>query len=1194
MLRRTYLIARQEFAFNLRRPMFWFWFGSLAFVIWGMASGSLKIQTSGDSSVGGTKQWLTSEFSFAQLVAATNMILSGFFIAIAAGMTVIRDEDLNIPQLLQSTPLTVGQYIWGKFLGNVATFVLMMLLHILAAVFFFHVLPSSTNNGIRGPLEWTNYFRAMLVFGLPTTLFFAGISFAAGERFRRPILVFVLPTILLLVFGLILNSWSPDWLPKWVDRALMLIDPYGNRWLTETWLKVDLGAEFYNTQRIGLDTGFVLSRIGFAIAGLVPVLFAKRHYARTLRMMKHGSLSVAQSEQIANQISTFPQTASITTLGMKSKIPGLLSATLTVTRFELLSLRSHPGLYLFVPFIILQTIGVILLNQGVFQTQVLQTPGTLAMNMMNTLTVLVCMLLLFYSVESRLREQKTGLAPIFYSSSTGSAAILFGKTLANAFIGVVILLATFIACMILLGVQGIVPISIWPFLFVWGLLLVPTFIVWSAFVSLLLSVTRNRYTTYALAAGVLGFTFYRQFTGKMNWVGNWNLWSIGRWSDISKFELDGNALMLNRLMVLSLAVFFTYATVKLFDRRSFDAIRIMHRLRPFSLFKLSLKTLPFAIPSLVLGSALWYQVHEGYQGKSQKDKQKDYWKQNLATFKDAKSPAITVVDLSLELKPEKRWFGVEGFYELTNKNEETLRQIALTVGFHWEKMSWTLNDEPYEPEDRSRLMVFTLDKPLAPGESVKIGFSHQGRFLDGISKNGGGVSQFILPSCVVLHSFTPSFVPVVGYIDAIGVDDENRYEGKRYDKNYFEGVTPPLFGGGDSFRTEIRVTGPADFVFNSVGILEDSWVNIETGLKTWVWKSDHPVSFINVVGGHWDVHKKGRIKIFYDKKHNYNIEEISLALESALKYYSEWFAPYPWKELKLSEFANLATYAQGFPTNITFSEGIGFLTKKTAGADAPFLVTAHESAHQWWGNMLVPGKGPGGNILSEGMAHFSTGLLMEQVKGLGGRIEFFDKIEKNYNERRSPDAERPLIEIDGNKRGDTTVTYDKGGWVFWMLLNQMGRERALKGIQNFIGLYSNSVDHPVLQDFLKSMRPFANDKKAFDDFVAQWFFKVVLPQYKLEDVAREKIDDGRWKVTATVTNAGTGKMPVEVAVTNGDRFDTDRQPTDNYRDARTTITLGEGESLNIVIECEFEPVHLLMDPDRLVLQLKRKLAQYEF
>ena len=83
-------------------------------------------------------------------------------------------------------------------------------------------------------------------------------------------------------------------------------------------------------------------------------------------------------------------------------------------------------------------------------------------------------------------------------------------------------------------------------------------------------------------------------------------------------------------------------------------------------------------------------------------------------------------------------------------------------------------------------------------------------------------------------------------------------------------------------------------------------------------------------------------------------------------------APGPIEQV-LGEHPALAGYAQGFPTNITFSEAIGFLTRDEEDvADAPFLVTAHEAAHQWWGNILCPGRGPGGNLLSEGTAHFST------------------------------------------------------------------------------------------------------------------------------------------------------------------------------------------------------------------------------
>ena len=129
------------------------------------------------------------------------------------------------------------------------------------------------------------------------------------------------------------------------------------------------------------------------------------------------------------------------------------------------------------------------------------------------------------------------------------------------------------------------------------------------------------------------------------------------------------------------------------------------------------------------------------------------------------------------------------------------------------------------------------------------------------------------------------------------------------------------------------------------------------------------------------------------------------------------------------------------------------------------------------------------------MAHFSTILLVDQAKGPGARIDFCKRLEANYAKSRRPDSERPLVKIDGSRSGDTTVImYDKGGWVFWMLLNQMGRDPALHGLQSFITAYHGNPDHPVLQDFLEVMRRFAPDSAAFDQFAKQWFHEVVLPE----------------------------------------------------------------------------------------------------
>jgi ABC-type Na+ efflux pump permease subunit len=1192
-LRRLGLVCRVDLLLNARRPLFWIFGIGLLLTSYGLSSGNMRIQ-SGDSTVGGTKAWLTSEFAVAQLLSMIVFVYYSFFIAVAAGMAVIRDDELKVGELLHATSLRPKEYVWGKFSAVLVSFIAMLIIHLYAMMFFYHIFPNSKAVEFRGPWDLMNYVRPAIVFALPIIIFLSGTSFAIGELTRKPILVFVLPVALVLVCGFFLWTWSPNWLDPRIDRILMLVDPSGFRWLTQTWLKVDRGVEFYNHARIPPDTGFLLSRLVFVVIGLAAVVWSGRHMKRSLRGSGRGFF--AWLGRIGRRRRTGPEDlepfapGKLADLGMRTSPPGFLRGMLIVARAEFRELRSSPGLYLFVPLIILEMVGVNEVAVGAFGTPLLQTPGTLAVSSMNTLTVLVSLLLLFYVVESVLRERHTGLASILYATPVRSTSILFGKCLANGLVGVVILLAALAACAIILAFQGIVPFVWWPFLLCWGGLLVVTFVGWTAFVMAVLAITRNRYTTYGVALAALIYTGYRQFTDKTNWVGNWDLWNSVRWSDMGVFELDRSALILNRLLVLSLGLFFVVLAVRFFPRREFDGVRVLARLRPASLFKSSLRLLPFALVPLGLGIALYMQVDAGFEGESAKKRQKDYWRRNVATWRDIPLPALTAVDIDLELEPARQWFHVKGSFVIQNIHDKPLAQVPLTGSDRWQNVEWTMDDKPYTPDNRSLLYVFTPPAPLAPNQKCKIGFSFQGSVPGGISKNGGKTDEFILPSGVVLTSFRPSIAPVLGYIEEVGIDDDNRYDAKEYPDDFYEGITDSAFGSSTAFTTRVRITGPAEYTYNSTGTKESD--EVANGRRTVVWQSDVPMRFFNVVAGKWaEKHGKDTV-VFYHPEHTYNIPEISEALDAARKYYSEWFYVYPWRELKLSEFPNLSTYAQGFATDITFSEGIGFLTLSEAKADLAFMVTAHEAAHQWWGNILVPGKGPGGNILSEGMAHFSTILLTEQVKGLHQRMEFCKRIEGSYNENRKPDSEKPLVKTDGSRPGDTTVTYDKGGWVFWMLLQHMGRERMLHGLRAFIEKYRLNRDHPVLQDFVATMRPFAPDAAAYDAFVKQWFFEVNVPEYKLTEAKREEVG-GQWHVSVHVENVGTGRMMVDLAAATGDRFN-NGDPVPGYQDSPESIELGPKESKDVVIRCNFKPDRVLVDPDARVLQLQRKFAIVRF
>jgi ABC-2 type transport system permease protein len=1227
--RRTGLILQQDLKENLGRPLFWIWIVLLALVAFGLSRGEVRI-SSGDSQVGGTKAWITSEFALGQMLSMVILIFYAFFLAVIAGMSIIRDEEQRLGELLHATPLTPAEYVWGKFLGVLAVVGIVLLVHLFMTAVCNQLLPNAKADEIRGPFALRHYLMPAVIFGLPPLLFLGGISFAVGALTRKPILVFILPVVTLLFCGFFLWNWSPSWLSPGVNRILMLIEPAGFRWLNETWLKVDRGVDFYNKASIPFDGTFILSRMLFALTGILAVVVTERRFARTLR----GSRAAVRRRSAWSRLADEPQASSaarqtnglphgggsahprtepavsISSLGMRTRAVGLIEGIVQMARFELRGLAGSPGLYLFVPIILLQVLGTTLLGVGAFETPLLVTAGTMAVRAMDTITLLVCLLTLFYTVESLQRERTVGLAAIGYATPIRTESIIFGKALANSLIGVVVILATFVGCVIAMLVQGKVRLEIGPFVLIWIVLLLPTFLLWSSFAAAAFAVTRNRFTAYGVGLTALTLTGYLQMTGRMNWAGNWDLWSVLRWSDLGVLPLDRAAIIENRLLALSATVLFTGLTVRFFPRRESDPTQILLRIQPGRLARGVARFCPyFAVPVILL-LVLVVQVRSGDQGAAAKKQAHDYWKQNLATWKGAPLPGITAVDLDLTLEPTRHRLRMKGSYRLYNHLDSTLYKIPLTGGFNWENIEWTLNGTEYKPEDRTRLFVFTPPSPLQHGDTLRIGFSYEARLPRGTSRNGGGMSEFILPAGAVLTSFNPSFVPVPGYDEEIGVEKQNRYEPKVYASDFYKGITQAAIGSALPGRTRIRITGPAEYTYNSVGSLVSD--EVQGGQRTVVWESDHPVRFFNVVAGRWTMRQGQGTAIYYHPKHRYNIDEMVQALDASRRYYSEWFSPFPWSELKLSEFPALAFYAQGFPTNITFSEGIGFLAKSDDKARAAFLITAHESAHQWWGNIVTPGQGPGGDVVAEGLAHFSAILLTEQVLGQRPRIESCKRLEERYDNNRQADSERPLVKIDGSKPGDETVTYEKGGWAFWMLLHHMGRENMFHGLQEFVRVYSDGPDYPVLQDLIRTLRPFAPDTLAYDAFTKQWFFEVALPQYRLSR-AGKTVGSGtdQWQITVHLHNSGSGTMPVEIAATKGERFPSRTTPSrpksapaagsegngaaasPDYLEARTMVTLGPGEEQDITWPCPFEPDRIVVDPDALVLQLERKAAVVE-
>ncbi len=1203
-LERWWEVTRRELISGLRRPAYWILFVVLFFMAWGWSEGAVTI-ASGESTVGGERSHVTSVFAQSMIQCVVVMGIGAWFLAIAAGLVVIRDLELQVTEVFHSTRLTPGEYVWGKFAGALGVFFVIWILYLCTGAVFNHVVAAGEDVRHIGEFSLGNYLFPTMLFGLPQILLFAGVPFFLGTWTRRPIVVFFFPIAVLLVTLVFLTTWSPDWLSPEVNRALMLVDPSGFRWLNETFLKVDRGVEFYNTAALQPDAGFLLSRIVISLIGLTAVGGAAMSYAGRLRRGGTGSRLFRRRRRAAEPTPAAPSAADATLrdLDMATQPLGFWKAARVIGREEVRELVRRPGMYLFVPLILYQSIFTTVVAIGPFNSRLLLTSGAVAVRQLNTLALLICLLLLFYTVESLHKERSRRLAEIFHTTPIGTGSILLGKTIGNSMVAGLILAIGVVASWGVIAWFQIfdgspVSFDVMPFVLTWGGVLVPTFIFWTALVTALFALFRNRYAVYGVGMGVIVYTVYRMaFNDPFGWVFNWIAWNAVQWSDLGAFALNGRELLLNRILYLSLVLPLVALAVKWFGRQDFDATRLVHRIRPKPLLFGALRVLPFAAPAIVLAMVLHFGGRAGRQGEAAEEAGKDYWRENVQTWSDFAMPSVSNVDVELDFEPAERSVAVKGEYTFHNHRDHPYEQLPVTAG-QWDPIEWTLNGEVHEPDDRSNLFVFTLEEALGPGDSLTIGFSYDLEFPRGMSERASGESEFILESGIVLTAFSPTFLPTPGYLENIGVDSDNSSEPQDYADDFFEGETEPLFGwGGEPFTVRTQITLPEDYTANGVGQkVSDEVVD---GRRTVVWETDHPVVLFNVVAGKYAVKEGDGTAIYYHPEHDYNIEEMSAALDAARKYFSEWFYPFPWDLLKISEFAAFATYAQGFPTNITFSEGIGFLAKSDPRSHIAFMVVAHEAAHQWWGNLLTPGQGPGGNIISEGMAHYSTLLLHEQVYGDRYRIEFAKRLEQMYGDQRFVDSERPMVEVDGTRSGDGTVTYDKGGWVPWMLQQEMGRENMLAGLQAFIAKYNPDSDFPVLQDMLAVLRDFAPDTTAFDAFAGQWYFDVVVPEYRFSDVTRTQ-EGGEWVVRGTVENAGTGRMRVQVGATAGERWSDEGDDgsrtvvNEDYREARTEVELGAGESAEFVIRAGFEPERVLIDPDALVLQLNRESAVFEW
>jgi len=189
-----------------------------------------------------------------------------------------------------------------------------------------------------------------------------------------------------------------------------------------------------------------------------------------------------------------------------------------------------------------------------------------------------------------------------------------------------------------------------------------------------------------------------------------------------------------------------------------------------------------------------------------------------------------------------------------------------------------------------------------------------------------------------------------------------------------------------------------------------------------------------------------------------NAQSVADASARAIEFFADRFGPFPYASLALTQMPG--EVSQGWPSLIYLSS-FSFLTptERTQLHMSPIAkilssaVIAHETAHQWWGD-LVTWSSYRDQWIVEGLANYSSLMLLQSQDPMQFRT-VMDQYRKDLEgknkdgvllSKAGPVSLGPRLSCSHFPAGYEAISYGRGTWLFHMLryMMQDGERRAGK------------------------------------------------------------------------------------------------------------------------------------------------------
>ncbi|HEV2698130.1 MAG TPA: M1 family aminopeptidase, partial [Terriglobales bacterium] len=261
-----------------------------------------------------------------------------------------------------------------------------------------------------------------------------------------------------------------------------------------------------------------------------------------------------------------------------------------------------------------------------------------------------------------------------------------------------------------------------------------------------------------------------------------------------------------------------------------------------------------------------------------------------------------------------------------------------------------------------------------------------------------------------------------------------------------------------------------------------------------------------------------------------NAQLVGTTAAKALEFYQQRFGPFPYSELALTQFPGVNS--QGWP-GLIFLYSYAFLTpgeRERLHPDPKLrtvleLTTAHEVAHQWWGD-LVTWNGYRDQWIMEALANYSALMLLEtrNPAAFHGLMQKFrdDLLAKNHKGQPLTLAGPVTLGLRLSSSvfpdGYEVISYERGTWLVHMLrcmlrdaergkpgnLKRAGDEAFVRALRKLSAEYQakpvSTID--LINVFESELPPslWYEGRKSLQWFYDGWVNGSSIPSFALRDL----------------------------------------------------------------------------------------------